>query len=218
MLVFESNLGDCSFSFNQLYNLSGMQLVQQALLKVWHTEEMADLFNWIRTTTEGENPLIISGMDIQPSSSESITSKVLVSVFSAVGKNHGALVENLERTLPIEFINSYRSRNFTREQKKTHMDLKQGYLNLLSVLEQNQSKLHMEYDQKASSLIKRIVLNRGYLLEIMTCKSFRKAIKLRNKMMASNIEWLAKDMYKEEKIIIWAHNSHISKRKQEHLE
>ncbi|MCY8209508.1 erythromycin esterase family protein, partial [Bacillus subtilis] len=48
VLAFESSLGDCSLSYIHDFNLSPKKLVKQSLFKVWHTEEMIELFKWLK--------------------------------------------------------------------------------------------------------------------------------------------------------------------------
>ncbi|MCJ7992739.1 erythromycin esterase family protein [Priestia sp. OVS21] len=97
VLAFESSLGDCSFSSQQQMNMNAEQLIKQSLFKVWHTEEMLDLFAWIKDTQSCQSPLTFTGIDIQPSSKESITSKTLCSIFSHIEEAYGNEIMDLEK-------------------------------------------------------------------------------------------------------------------------
>ncbi|KZD39164.1 hypothetical protein B4083_2267 [Bacillus cereus] len=213
VLAFESSLGDCSFTSKHQMDVNAAELMKQSLFKVWHTEEMAEFFTWIKGTHSYNSPLIFTGIDIQPSFQESIMSKELISIFSCVGENYGKQVEELEKEMLYQYIHSRSSTVNKKERKAKYKELQKSYKQLLLLLKQNHTHLQKSFNQKTLLLIERVLKNRERLIEMMA-SNFMKALKIRNKIMADNIVWLSEEMFKEEKIIIWAHNNHIAKRMQ----
>lgn len=212
VLAFESSLGDCSFSSQQQMNMNAEQLIKQSLFKVWHTEEMLDLFAWIKDTQSCQSPLTFTGIDIQPSSKESITSKTLCSIFSHIEEAYGNEIMDLEKKMLDEYVNSYNTTS-KKEKKIKCKDMQKRYKSFSLLLEENHTRLQEYFDRKSLLLAKRVLQNRDTLLEMIS-SNFMKSIKIRNKAMADNIVWLIKEIYKGEKVIIWAHNSHIAKKMQ----
>ncbi|MFY2156333.1 erythromycin esterase family protein [Cytobacillus firmus] len=211
VLVFESSLGACSFSSKQRVNSSKEQLVKQSLFKVWHTKEMVELFTWIKATESSESSMIISGFDIQPSPIENITSEVLMNLFFSIGEVYGNQIQKLEQDILHQYVHSRNSTMSKKERKMKQKELRESYQSLLLLLKQNYTYLQEKFDQETLKIAERVLRNRVQLVD-MIAASFMKAIKLRNKMMADNIVWLVQEMFAGEKIIIWSHNNHISKK------
>lgn len=89
-----------------------------------------------------------------------------------------------------------------------------------------------EASKKADAIVTLLEARRTALIEASSKNSFRDALQTarivaqatrmrtpgaslsyRDQMMASNVEWLASEAYPNQKIVLWAHNGHISKTK-----
>lgn len=169
----------------------------------WRTSEFKDLMGYVK-----ENRLFINGFDVQKTGNafnalleEKASSKSIDSVFyynleqrfdyqkSLLTKRNAIYDSILHSTQ--ELINEY-----------------QVFFNLLN-------KDPQENDTNTCLLIKRTIENRitylSYFLEFVRTKDWNKRWKDRDEMMASNVEWLIENFYKDKKIIIVAHNFHIAR-------
>jgi erythromycin esterase len=63
--------------------------MKHSLFKVWHTEEVETVFHYMKETQLSNQLLILTGLDIQPVSSDYITGKFLSKMFSNIDKAFG---------------------------------------------------------------------------------------------------------------------------------
>lgn len=87
-----------------------------------------------------------------------------------------------------------------------------------------------EAAKQAESVVELLRSRRVALIKASSTEAFRNAVQMaavaaqaarmrtdgagasyRDQMMAKNLEWLAREAYPKEKIVVWAHNGHISK-------
>lgn len=117
-------------------------------------------------------------------------------------------------------INLLKNQNFTREIQRTELtpthfatrdSIIQDYQRILTTLEiKRVNEKQLEPDLK---IIQKALENRIAYLHYFTNykKQLRQRWAARDSMMAANIIWYATELYPQEKIIISAHNYHISK-------
>ena len=88
VMAFESGLFEC-YMANQLTG-SGSQMMQYSIFGVWHTEDVRELFNYIKQTQQTDRPLILAGFDTQTSSSAGTAQRprFLHSVIDAVDHDY----------------------------------------------------------------------------------------------------------------------------------
>ncbi|KYD09189.1 erythromycin esterase family protein [Saccharococcus caldoxylosilyticus] len=211
VLAFESSFSDCSLCFYQQDQLDTRQWIKHSLFKVWHTEEVETLFHYVKETQLSNQPLILTGLDIQPASNDHITGKFLSKMFSNMDKSYGEKIVELEQEMLYQYANSRNPSISKKERKRKCKELMALYQEFLFLLDKNSLELQNKFGKDAFLLVNRILQNRISLMQMIS-SHFMKAIKIRNKAMAENISWLAQEMFLNEKIIIWAHNGHIMKR------
>jgi erythromycin esterase len=211
ILAFESSFSDCNLCFYQQDQLDTRQLMKHSLFRVWHTEEVETLFRYIKETQLSNQPLILTGFDIQPASRDYITDKFLSKVFSNIDKAYGEKIVELEQEILYQYINSRNKSISKKERKQKCKELMKFYKEFLLLLDKNSLELQNKFGKDVFLLVNRILQNRISLIQMIS-SHFMKAIKIRNKAMADNISWLAQEMFPNEKMIIWAHNGHIMKR------
>ncbi|WP_420768489.1 erythromycin esterase family protein [Parageobacillus thermoglucosidasius] len=208
VLAFESSFSDCGLCFYQQDQLDARQWMRHSLFKVWHTEEVEMLFHYAKETQLSNHPLILTGLDIQPTSSDHITGKFLAEVFSNMDKAYGEKMVELEQEMFYQYANSRNLSISKKERKRKCKEWMKLYQEFLLLLDENSLELQNKFGKDVFLLVNRILQNRISLIQMISSR-FMKAIKIRNKAMADNISWLAQEMFPNEKIIIWAHNGHI---------
>ncbi|QGS69629.1 hypothetical protein CV093_19210 [Oceanobacillus sp. 143] len=63
---------------------------------------------------------------------------------------------------------------------------------------------------KEYAVLLKILENRQLFFNHLAARS-KDYLKIRDQVMAKNLEWICNELYPNEKIIVWAHNSHIYK-------
>jgi erythromycin esterase len=210
VLAFESSFSDCSLCFYQQDQLDTKQWMKHSLFKVWHTEEVEMLFHYMKETQLSNQPFILTGLDIQPASSDYITGKFLSKMFSNMDKAYGEKIVELEQEMLYQYVNSRNPSLSKKERKRKCKELMKLYQEFLFLLDKNSLELQNKFGKDVFLLVNRILQNRISLIQMIS-SHFMKAIEIRNKAMADHISWLAQEMFPNEKIIIWAHNGHIMK-------
>lgn len=160
----------------------------------WQTQEVFELVEWMRHyNLINEKKIRFFGFDMQfqrvpLENVKAVITKKDIPVFS--------LLETIEK-----YMND-RNRIDPSEATEIYgiLDSLQAY-----VITSSSDTLDSELNQaKINNLVKDIDIIR---------QGFRYRIKrtLRDKLMAENIAWIADQVGKDEKLIIWAHNGHINK-------
>ncbi|SHN34431.1 erythromycin esterase family protein [Chitinophaga sp. CF418] len=216
VLVFESDF----FSLNEGYNafrqhkISFDSLLYLSVFPTWtQCQQMHELFQYLRESTSGKQELIISGMDNRGISGYSLRYlKGAVDAFlrksgipfvhdsvyryfhSMLGKSYSLVygknrpgLDSMIKLLPVVI-------NQLSENSPALEDLETGfYLNVLKGLLINY-KLSLYYYYNSAEY-----------------KRDRKDHPLHDSQLAENLKWLVTRKFPNEKIVVWAHNTHIEK-------
>ena len=198
VILFESGVGEVGAIEIQRKSLSDKQMTY-GFFSGWRTNEFRDLMSYIKS-----NRIPIGGFDVQKTGSGFNT---LFKEYMKKKAIDSSLYSNIEERF--------------NHQKKLLTSRKAVYDSLntstLQLVDDYQALLGHLKDKatKEDLIIQRTITNRisylQYFLEFIKTKDWNKRWKVRDKMMASNIEWLIETMYKDKKIIIVAHNYHIAK-------
>lgn len=183
VVLFESPMTNCSYLSLGL-DTSASRLVKYSIQYVWHTETVKQLFRYIKNSN-----IQFGGFDPQY-----INSDYAMLVYKQAFNNHPQLLDRLEKlensiARSIVVPNSYLS---LKDSFST------AYAQIAAALENEQLSPFQQWIRHT------LQVNAGYYTRI-------KKGEQRDGDMAGNIIWLAENLYKNEKIIIWAHNTHIDK-------
>lgn len=205
-IFFESGISECAFINEKKNNLSPKEMLKNALFDVWHSEQNIELMQYIK-----ENHIQMYGIDNQ------YTSNQYSEIIKLIGDNVNAQDALRAYTIDTLTASLFRSKEF-RTGKSVLLDSKfetvkseahRSYTELISKIN---VKLQNERNSDLKSsflLLKKILTNKLYFIDMM--KEQTRYFSERDKIMASNFKFLADTLNKNEKIIVWAHNSHISK-------
>jgi erythromycin esterase len=164
-------------------SIASSQLVVNTL-QLWHTNTVSNLFDYIRA-----EKICFAGFDPQ-----FIPSPCSQKVISTLFENEPAIKETwlaLEQMISAAFRHpgEYLSRKKEFAARYTQLNEQLGQINL----------------SPAQQWMRQITaISAGYYRNIAKGEQ-------RDRDMAKNIQWLADSLYPNEKIIIWAHNTHIDK-------
>ena len=202
VVVLESGLLEASLCKYFLSNDSPDKQIQNCLLDIYHNEEMKPLFSedWAQSLT-------ICGMDPQPT-------YPLISEYMIDWLQHHFDHEVVETIKALEKrffeIDKQIMEKTTKSTKKSMRIALQEYENVLKLLEFKRKSYTNPDIQKMCLLIQRGMQNRLQWLQV-NLKGYLSSGIQRGYNMFQNVEWLMNHYYKNEKIIVWAHNFHIRK-------
>jgi erythromycin esterase len=209
VLAFESDF----YSTNQLWDT--YQRGDSALLAVWdvwtETEEFQDMYQYIVRNSTGNNPLAITGFDSQIFYKPGVLN--FINRATPLLDELGYEKENAKNYIhTLLKANDYDS---TKRMPDTAINFLRRYT--LQVMADLKARTELDssgmWMQTFSSLMGNAAncwLNRkvpvGYNFLNITMDGT-----MHEKQMAHNLHWLAKHKYKDQKIIVWSVNQHITK-------
>lgn len=214
VVAFESGFSEC-FSSNYLKDqLTVNELMVKSVFSLWKTEETLPLFQQIKAN----NDLQLIGFDFQQSSKESLFLDFLDSIdidFPSAFKENIKKIDELT-------IDWYRNIGIYKESRKKvpkdiSIDFQRNRKVFIDLITQINVQLEIwkeEFIRKNLYIpyvvIQKILDNKQKFIEKLDTKH-RDYLKVRDQIMAENLEWICNELYPNEKIIIWAHNTHIYK-------
>jgi len=211
VIVIESGLLDCYLTSMNIPNLTARKALEQSIFHIWHTEEVLPLFEYIKETSSSTSPLIFAGFDTQPSG---IRHEDMFSFFYD-------LLKDLDEDYASE-IGTLEESILTAESNEEFANIASGdqapiqiYEDLATFIDLNQEYLQQlnPYTPDLVRVAEQAAWSRARFLEGMHLfDPFQTgdAFIVRDHSMAINVEFLAEELYPDKKIIVWAHNIHIS--------
>ncbi|RDW20502.1 erythromycin esterase family protein [Oceanobacillus chungangensis] len=214
VIAFESGFVE-GYSSNYMKEaLSVNELMDKSIFSLWKTEETYPLFELIKENSD----LNLIGFDLQPSvkkssivafinqlninfPSEFIRSiqkveNTAISFYEQIG-----IYKATRKKVPKEILNNYFKTKKEQDKLIIHLQTMLKYLKR----EFERNGLSKEY-----AVIQKALENRQLFLNHLASRK-RDFLKIRDRVMADNLEWICNELYPNEKIIIWAHNNHIYK-------
>ncbi|MDG5473188.1 erythromycin esterase family protein [Jeotgalibacillus sp. ET6] len=213
VIAFESGLSECYSSNFLKQKLSVNELMDKSIYSLWKTEETVSLFKLIK-----ETDLNLLGFDFQPSTNQNLFPKFLESIDIDIPVNFILSVKRIDN-VTIDWYK--RIGKYKASRKKVPKTIAQEYQKdqqeLLDVITELNSKLGDLEDEFLKKdlhifykIIQKVLSNKRLFLDFLRVDR-RSYLKFRDQVMADNIEWICNELYPNERIIIWAHNSHIFK-------
>ncbi|PFQ36411.1 erythromycin esterase [Bacillus cereus] len=226
VIAFETGLGEAAAVQQNFNHLTATEAMKQSLYPVWQTEELEQLFTYMKEQKEKGKPLTLAGFDmnlIYKSSFRSYAKEWLQKVNPEVASEFDeALSELIELdryyskykgTYPYNqfkmeiqpVINKFEKvRTFIQNHKSEltqvapHPTYDVNFLEKSISIRIDAIKTHLDADMKVRG---------GIPSPNLTDYSFY----IRDQKMAQNFAWLSEMQYKNKKIIVWGHNYHIRK-------
>lgn len=235
VIAFESNLGDAYYANAKITATDNQTSIYNALSPLWHVEEIVPLFNYIRQTQITSNPLTLSGVDFQASNGSYTYAHFLYDLISPINLEYAQEALAIDSFFTRACVRGWTMfRLLSKEEVTTGYKRKDEiiafYSNLQVYLNQNKGKFN-EIQKQDLKLAKHCIQDRidcvhhafrdsAYMAnKLSECTDVRDMTvqrlwdKYRDYRMAENLKFLYSDLYQGKKIIVWAQNSHIYKRK-----
>ena len=207
VLAVEGSLGDCGGAQINADKLNDTLLMNHCFYQTWNFKEALPLFSYIKENQKHDNPLILSGFDNIPTGHyfPEFSSDVISKIDSTKNASIKFIAYNF-----IAFTNGVEKTSFN-ELKSTLLD---SIISLENWIITNSSKINSSYPENTTlvPILLRSLDNIRETIKISIDHYSRNTLeKMRDSLMAANVLWLVDSLYPQEKIIVWAHNAHISK-------
>mgnify|MGYP003640926646 CR=1 FL=1 len=210
VIAFESGLYDCSKANDLIENReigNDTNYLFQAIFRIWDTKEVDELAAYLDETQKTSNPLILAGFDCQFAGRFSkknlsidfnkLIDDIEISANVKLGIDRNELDESLKHL--VKYSNYH---NKLSSSDTTFISL--TITKLLTTIEKY--KLNNDSIDYWKQLMQSIKVD--YRRKYMTSD---RGNTIRDSTMAENIFWLSNKKFKDEKIILWAHNMHLIK-------
>ncbi|MGE7675028.1 erythromycin esterase family protein [Lysinibacillus sp. NPDC094403] len=200
IIAFESELGDCMVGDYLSTELDAFNFMYGSIGRIWHNEYTLELFNYIQENKK-ENPLYLTGIDVQQSENKHFSAFLTKHFKDEYYKKLFVEADkNMNKILNLKRIKKHNLLEEVNEIKETINIL----INKLEIRPLNNGNLQ--------KVLIRTLINRTDYLNFIVEKGFSKEFQYREKQMARNFEFIAQELYPNEKIIIWAHNLHVKRK------
>lgn len=211
VIAFESDFYGLYQGWQKTLNKSSTieAFMEQNIYQVWtRCEECSAVFNYIKSTNNKTNRLIVTGFDNQMSGEYSQQNfKKEINQFLLA--SNIPFVKQTEYTNEfIPFIDSILYLSRYQDDSKSERIFQKAITQIDTILNQLKNK-----DINSRFWITTIESLKSECFYILSLKeqNFIEALTTRDKQMAANLTWLLKDKYPQQKVIIWAANAHITK-------
>lgn len=212
VLAFESEPYQCALADQHAAEATARTTLVSCVFGVWHTAEVLELFEYIRSTRATAHPLILAGYDIQPiGPNKDGRPGYFANVVAAVDPAYAEEV----RALDWRFLRAYGSgRTIGQAYLREHRtDLIEGYERLNAFLIEHEAQLIRAFastdDPLAPLLAQQTSYSMAQYIRQQTVDSTLENLETRDQGMAHNLIFLADRMRPDARIIVWAHNAHI---------
>ncbi|UHA75921.1 erythromycin esterase family protein [Paenibacillus sp. 481] len=217
VVAFETSLGKAASAYGNAKSAPSVKTMKDSIFSIWWSQETLPLFDYIKETQKSNTPLQLAGFDMQPTGT----------IFNSAWIGNDKLEKSFnDAELELEEWNYSSDLEGYRKAKPRLTAL---YKQIKQMVPERAEALRKQYPDNPHivKLTERALDNRlqvvnGYLElgaqtnAVYEGKSYDfmsivKSTEYRDRMMADNLVWLATHVYPNEKIIVWAHNGHISK-------
>ncbi len=202
VVLFESGIGELATIELSKESLSGREMTY-GLIGGWRTKEFVDLMEYIQSAN-----MSVAGFDVQRSGRS--FDKLLRIEAVKIGIDTNRFHDLEQRYTVLKNKLSNRKTVFDSIQHDV-LQLINDYKKLNEFfIEEMPQPLEERYLLACRTIFNRISFLE-YMLDFVKSKDWNKRWAARDSAMASNIGWLIENIYKDKKLIVVAHNFHISK-------
>jgi erythromycin esterase len=224
VIAFESGLHECWSAGRASGAVPADSTMRRCTFGVWHTDEVVQLFEYLRETQQTARPLHLAGFDVQISSYRGSQGapQFLYDVVAKVDSGYAARVRDLDARFQVEYPRITAAAGGGTIDPRSLADSMAAidarflftarYDSLTAFLDRHAAALAAAYagDPAVPLVARQTSWSRGQftrmsLLQIGTADRFA----TRDRAMADNIDFLMDRLYPGKKVIVWAHNAHV---------
>lgn len=208
VVAFESSMYSCNLKLET--NIKTAQpLLTSCAFGIWHSDEVLELFDYIIETQSTDRPLKLAGYDVQFSSGNYPASSLHDYYEQIITQNQ--LTPNFDLTTHLQqYINTGEAGIRCRDNKQCEQ-FEDTYLDAVASLE----LITHYFESLGNDFVLPTAIVKSQHFRLLMLKAdieggVSAGMKARDTGMAENFITLAEEIYPNEKMVIWAHNFHIS--------
>ena len=220
VIAWESGLFECWKADEMAATATARQTRSRCTFGVWATEEVLELFEYIRETKATSRPLTLAGFDVQLTGSlaRQHGPDLLADVVGRVNASFGARMRDTEIAFHDEYPAAVSGALFDRvvlrasiERLEAQYAFTARYDSVVKLIDANAAALAAAYPSNPATplLARQLAAGRIRQLEGSKVLSSYLALTIRDRGMADNVDFLLEKLYPGKKVMIWAHNAHI---------
>lgn len=211
VIAFESGFFECFYTYENINDYSAEEALNNSIFSfVWGTQEVLELFEYIKQTQSTEHPLILSGFDCQRSGDNyDKRPDFLYDMLSKIDTLYAAEVLTFDNYF---LTTGMYNNHYLVSNEDT---IKSKYLGIIIFIDQHIEQLVGYFPEKTlyPAFIKQSI--NSTLAEIDHRIAYienneEDRYYVRDSAMAANISFLKEELFPDKKIIIWAHNYHVA--------
>ena len=212
VLAFETPLYDLSIAYGKyIKGELSLKELKKVNSGVWYFKELDELYDYVEQTKNSENPLILTGFDesvfYDDSEKYSETGKYkdynvvrdYVHFIDSLNTKVTPKIEKHERFIPALAYTARKTYYFAKTPKEDTIVLHNTFSNVREALNNHPNLLKDDYFRFWNMMTSN--------LEDIYRKNYGKS--KRDSIMAENVDYLIKNRYPNEKIILWGANYHL---------
>jgi erythromycin esterase len=206
VLAFESSLFECDRAGRAAASLATAELMRGCIFAVWHTEEVLQLFEYVKRTQGTARPLLLTGFDVQ-SSTKRVTERpvFLRRIIATIDSAYAQRVYQADSAFVASGLGNY---DYAREARDRLVPL---YDSLAAWLRTNQRTLDPRFreDPAAPILARQTAASLAVLVEQLAAGPGGQGTEHRDRGMADNLDFILNELHPGKKVIVWGHNFHL---------
>ncbi|GMM86718.1 erythromycin esterase family protein [Pseudoalteromonas sp. MTN2-4] len=213
VVAFESSMFSCNLKLET--NIKTAQpLLTSCAFPIWHSDEVLELFDYIIETQSTDRPLKLAGYDVQFSSGDYPASSLHDYYEQIITQNQ--LTPSFDLTTHLQqYINTggagLRCRDNNISDNEQCEQFEDAYLDAVASLE----LITQYFESLGNDFVLPAAIAKSQHFRLLMLKAdieggVSAGMKARDTGMAENFITLAEHMFPNDKVIIWAHNFHIS--------
>jgi erythromycin esterase len=195
--------------------------MRRCIFRVWHTDEVIQLFEYLRETQQTARPLHLAGFDVQISSYRGSAGapQLLYDVVAKVDPGYAARVRDLDARFQVEYPRiqaaagtSWRALADSMAAVDARFLFEARYDSLTAFLDAHAAALATAYrgDPGVPLVARQTSWGRArFVRTALHPIATDSALFNRDRAMAGNLDFLMDRLYPGKKVIVWAHNAHI---------
>lgn len=198
VIAFESSMTECDAAGETAAQQTPVSTMHACVFSVWQTDEVLALFEYVRKTQASSRPLRLTGFDNQSSSSSGASANRFRTMLEII--DPGAVPALLQQEAALK-----NGKNGNTAGQLAY------YTSLLQTLEQNRARLLERLADRPAWVDLAIQEARSRIARVRSRGlSIDEAYTVRDRAMADNLDFVLDRLYPKQKVIVWAHNAHIS--------
>jgi erythromycin esterase len=204
VIAFESSLPQCYLADQAIGSAVPIDVMKRCIFPVWHSSEALSLFDYLDATRKGGKRLTLAGFDTQDSASSAGAPGLLTRMLKLDGWARAAeLAPNeialFKRTAKVPLAPALAAQLAT------------FYADAAAELETNRALLlKAGAEREPLEMAIQSARSRARLSAQFAAAATAEGSATRDLGMANNLDFLLDTMYPGRKVIVWAHNAHIS--------